>query len=128
MPLVYSILGDLVSSTGRTEASGMVGISIGIGQGMGQVNFVSHFFVPWQETDCYNVPLRLWQFAEHAVVTSVCCGSTVVSTCSSSTHITTCLHTECFMYAFRRVFSRSYYCLTMVLIRSRKQPRSVVCR
>eukprot|EP00903_Cladosiphon_okamuranus_P006010 g5930.t1 len=37
MPLVYSILGDLVGSAGRTEASGMVGISIGIGQGMGQV-------------------------------------------------------------------------------------------
>eukprot|EP00752_Nemacystus_decipiens_P003485 g3218.t1 len=37
MPLVYSIMGDLVSNTGRTEASGMVGIAIGIGQGMGQV-------------------------------------------------------------------------------------------
>ncbi|CAN0132655.1 unnamed protein product, partial [Hapterophycus canaliculatus] len=37
MPLVYSIMGDLVGSTGRTEASGMIGISIGIGQGVGQV-------------------------------------------------------------------------------------------
>lgn len=37
MPLVYSILGDLVGSTRRTEASGLVGISIGFGSGMGQV-------------------------------------------------------------------------------------------
>lgn len=38
MPLVYSIMGDLVGSTGRTEASGMIGISIGIGQGLGQAS------------------------------------------------------------------------------------------
>ncbi|CAM9496286.1 unnamed protein product [Pylaiella littoralis] len=37
MPLVYSIWGDLVASTGRTEASGLIGVSIGFGQGMGQV-------------------------------------------------------------------------------------------
>ncbi|CAM9713752.1 unnamed protein product, partial [Ectocarpus sp. 12 AP-2014] len=37
MPLVYSILGDLVSSTGRTEASGLIGIAIGMGLGLGQV-------------------------------------------------------------------------------------------
>ncbi|CBJ27011.1 conserved unknown protein [Ectocarpus siliculosus] len=36
MPLVYSILGDLVSSTGRTEASGLIGIAIGMGLGLGQ--------------------------------------------------------------------------------------------
>jgi len=37
MPLVYSILGDLVTSSSRTVAAGLVGISIGVGQGMGQV-------------------------------------------------------------------------------------------
>lgn len=37
MPLVFSIVGDLVGSSKRTEASGAIGISIGVGQGMGQV-------------------------------------------------------------------------------------------
>lgn len=67
MPLVYSILGDLVSSTGRTEASGMVGISIGIGQGMGQVNFVSHFLCLGKRQTatmcpfaCGSSPSMLW--------------------------------------------------------------------
>lgn len=37
IPLVFSIMGDLVGSSRRTEASGAIGISIGIGQGLGQV-------------------------------------------------------------------------------------------
>lgn len=37
IPLVFSIMGDLVGSSKRTEASGAIGISIGVGQGMGQV-------------------------------------------------------------------------------------------
>ena len=37
MPLVFSIMGDLVGSSRRTEASGAISIAIGAGQGMGQV-------------------------------------------------------------------------------------------
>ncbi|CAM9778791.1 unnamed protein product [Ascophyllum nodosum] len=37
IPLVFSILGDLVGASRRTEASGLIGISLGLGQGMGQV-------------------------------------------------------------------------------------------
>ncbi|CAM9778721.1 unnamed protein product [Ascophyllum nodosum] len=37
LPLVFSILGDLVGTSRRTEASGLIGISVGFGQGMGQV-------------------------------------------------------------------------------------------
>ncbi|CAM9844850.1 unnamed protein product, partial [Laminaria digitata] len=44
MPLVYSIMADLVGSSRRTEASGAIGIAIGCGQGMGQLvaGFAGH--------------------------------------------------------------------------------------
>ena len=37
LPLVYSILGDLVETSRRTEASGIIGMAVGFGQGLGQV-------------------------------------------------------------------------------------------
>eukprot|EP00904_Undaria_pinnatifida_P005243 jgi/Undpi1/1849/HiC_scaffold_12.g05236.m1 len=44
VPLVFSIMGDLVGSSRRTEASGAISIAIGAGQGMGQLvaGFAGH--------------------------------------------------------------------------------------
>ncbi|CAN0371677.1 unnamed protein product [Ascophyllum nodosum] len=37
LPLVFSILGDLVGTSRRTEALGIIGMAVGFGQGLGQV-------------------------------------------------------------------------------------------